>query len=78
MKFDVTFLQPRLEQVPELAASAETLGFDGFWVAETNSDPFLNLALAAEHSRDMTLGTAIVVAFPRSPAILAQSACISA
>ncbi len=74
MKFDVTFLQPRLEQVPELAASAETLGFDGFWVAETNSDPFLNLALAAEHSRDMTLGTAIAVAFPRSPAILAQSA----
>ena len=59
--------------MPTYAAAAEALGFDGFWVAETNSDPFLNLALAAEHSRQMTLGTAIAVAFPRSPAILALS-----
>ncbi len=74
MKFDVSFLQPRLEQMPAYAAAAEALGFDGFWVAETNSDPFLNLALAAEHSRRLTLGTAIAVAFPRSPAILAYTA----
>ena len=65
MKFDVSFLQPRLEQMPAYAAAAEALGFAGFWVAETNSDPFLNLALAAEHSQRMTLGTAIAVAFPR-------------
>lgn len=74
MKFDVSFLQPRLEQMPAYAAAAEALGFDGFWAAETNSDPFLNLTLAAEHSRRMTLGTAIAVAFPRSPAILAYTA----
>ncbi len=74
MKFDVSFLQPKLEQMPAYAVAAETLGFDGFWVAETNSDPFLNLALAVEHSRRLTLGTAIAVAFPRSPAILAYTA----
>ena len=74
MKFDVSFLQPKLEQMPAYAAAAETLGFDGFWVAETNSDPFLNLALAAEHTNEMTLGTAIAVAFPRSPAVLAYTA----
>ena len=74
MKFDVSFLQPRLEQMPAYAAAAEALGFDGFWVAETNSDPFLNLALAAEHSTRPTLGTAIAVAFPRSPAVLAYTA----
>lgn len=74
MKFDVSFLQPKLEQMPAYAAAAEALGFDGFWVAETNSEPFLNLALAAEHSNKMTLGTAIAVAFPRSPAILAYTA----
>ncbi|WP_374688036.1 TIGR03617 family F420-dependent LLM class oxidoreductase [Promineifilum sp.] len=74
MKIDVSFLQPQLEQMPTYAAAAEALGFDGFWVAETASDPFLNLALAAEHSRQMTLGTAIAVAFPRSPAILAYTA----
>jgi probable F420-dependent oxidoreductase len=74
VKFDVTFLQARLEEAPALARAAESLGFDGFWLAETSSDPFLNLTLAAEHSRALTLGTAIAVAFPRSPAILAQSA----
>ena len=40
MKFDVSFLQPKLEQMPAYAAAAEALGFAGFWVAETNSDPF--------------------------------------
>lgn len=74
MKFDVSFLQPKLEHMSAYAAAAEALGFDGFWVAETNSDPFLNLAVAAEHSARMTLGTAIAVAFPRSPAILAYTA----
>lgn len=74
MKIDVTFLQPKLEQMPAYAAAAEALGFDGFWAAETASDPFLNLALAAEHSRRLTLGTAIAVAFPRSPAVLAYTA----
>jgi len=74
MKFDVSFLQPRLEQMPAYATAAEALGFDGFWAAETSSDPFLNLTLAAEHSRKLTLGTAIAVAFPRSPAILAYTA----
>ncbi|MFO7663124.1 MAG: TIGR03617 family F420-dependent LLM class oxidoreductase [Chloroflexota bacterium] len=74
MKFDVTFLQPRLEQMPGYAAAAEALGFDGFWAAETTGDPFLNLTLAAEHSHRMTLGTAIAVAFPRSPATLAYLA----
>ena len=74
MKFDVSFLQPKLENMATYAGAAEALGFDGFWVAETNSDPFLNLTLAAEYTSKMTLGTAIAVAFPRSPAILAYTA----
>lgn len=74
MKIDVTFLQPQLAETPRLAVAAEALGFDGYWVAETSSDPFLNLTLAAEHSQSMTLGTAIAVAFPRSPAVLAYAA----
>ena len=74
MKFDVSFLQPRLEQISVYAATAEAFGFDGFWVAETSSDPFLNLTLAAEHTSKLALGTAIAVAFPRSPAILAYTA----
>jgi probable F420-dependent oxidoreductase len=74
MKFDTTILHPKLEEMATYAQAAEDLGFDGIWAAETNSDPFLNLLLAAEHSNRLTLGTAIAVAFPRSPAILAYTA----
>jgi alkanesulfonate monooxygenase SsuD/methylene tetrahydromethanopterin reductase-like flavin-dependent oxidoreductase (luciferase family) len=35
---------------------------------------FLPLALAAEHTRRVSLGTAIAVAFPRSPTIVAHTA----
>lgn len=74
MKFDVTILHPKLEEMAAYAQAAEDLGFDGIWAAETNSDPFLNLLLAAEHSNRLTIGTAIAVAFPRSPAVLAYTA----
>ena len=54
--------------------AAEAAGFDGIWTAETKADPFLPLVLAAEHSRRANIGTAIAVAFPRSPATLAYMA----
>ncbi len=41
---------------------------------ETQHDPFLPLALAAEHTQRLHLGTAIAVAFARSPAVLAYTA----
>src|SRR5439155_8117103 len=50
------------------------LGFDGLWTAETKHDPFLPLALAAEHTHRVSLGTAIAVAFPRSPTVVAHTA----
>jgi probable F420-dependent oxidoreductase len=72
MKFDVTLLTHDLKMMPSYALAAESLGFDGIWTAETSNDPFLPLTLAAEHSKRINLGTAIAVAFPRSPAILAH------
>jgi probable F420-dependent oxidoreductase len=57
-----------------LARDAEALGYDGLWTAETRHDPFLPLVLAAEHTRRVTLGTAIAVAFPRSPTVVAHTA----
>ncbi|MCB8945858.1 MAG: TIGR03617 family F420-dependent LLM class oxidoreductase [Ardenticatenaceae bacterium] len=74
MKFDVTVLNPRLGEMGALVQAAEALGFDGLWTAETNSDPFLPLAVAAEHSQRMNIGTAIAVTFPRSPTVLATMA----
>ena len=46
----------------------------GLWTAETSHDPFLPLALAAEHTERLELGTAIAVAFARSPVAVAQTA----
>jgi probable F420-dependent oxidoreductase len=74
MKFDVTLLSHNLNAMAQMAQTAESLGFDGLWTAETNHDPFFPLLLAAEHSQKLQLGTAIAVAFPRTPAILAQMA----
>lgn len=74
MKFDVTLLSHNLNNMPQMAQTAESLGFDGLWTAETNHDPFFPLLLGAEHSQTLQLGTAIAVAFPRTPAILAQMA----
>ena len=72
MKFDAALLATDLSEIPQLTRQIEAIGFDGIWVAETAHDAFLPLVLAAEHSERITLGTGIAVAFPRSPAILAQ------
>jgi probable F420-dependent oxidoreductase len=60
--------------VPEEARRAEALGLGCLWTAETRHDPFLPLAVAAAHTRRLGLGTAIAVAFPRSPMVLAHTA----
>ena len=72
MKFDASLLVHDLGQVPALAQFADATGFDGIWTFETAHEPFLPLVLAAEHSRCLTVGTSIAVAFARSPAILAS------
>ena len=43
-------------------------------ITETQRSPFLPLALVAEHSQRLNFGTAIAVAFARSPASLAYTA----
>lgn len=74
MKFDTGLLTPVLTDMPAYTRAAEAIGFDGLWTSETNADPFLPLAVAAEHSQKIELGTAIAVAFPRSPTTLAYLA----
>ncbi len=74
MEVDYTFpAGPALEAVPA-ARGAVQMGFDGFFTAETSHDPFLGLALAANECPDLTIGTGIAVAFPRSPMVVAQTA----
>jgi len=63
-----------LRSIPDYARKVEALGFDCLWSAETQHDPFLPLAIAATVTSRIKLGTAIAVAFPRSPMILAHIA----
>src|SRR5271165_4662342 len=58
--------------IAQAARSAEEIGYDGVWSAETGHDPFLPLAIAAEHTERVELGTGIVVAFGRNPMITAN------
>jgi probable F420-dependent oxidoreductase len=75
MQIDVVLSYEKgLHLAAEAARTAEALGFDGLWTAETQHDAFLPLVLAAEHTRRIQLGTAIAVAFARSPTELAYTA----
>lgn len=56
------------------ARAAEAIGFAALWTPETGHNPFLPLTLAAEHTTQMQLGTAVSIAFPRSPMVTAQIA----
>ncbi len=74
MKFDVTVFAKDLNAAASLAQTVEAYGFDGLWVAEAAHNPFLPLAHATLATDRITLGTAIAVAFPRSPLLMAQTA----
>lgn len=74
MKIDTTLLAGSLAEVPHVARAAEALGFDGLWTAEAGHDPFFPAVLAAEHTQRVEIGTAIAVAFPRSPMVFAHIA----
>ncbi|MGB7340428.1 MAG: TIGR03617 family F420-dependent LLM class oxidoreductase [Phototrophicaceae bacterium] len=74
MKFDVTIFPDDLNAIPDIAKKVEDMGFDGLWTAEAQHNPFLPLPLAANSTSTLELGTAIAVAFPRSPMVTAQIA----
>ena len=61
-----------LSKAGQSAREAEEAGYSGAWTAETAHDPFLPLALAAEHTSTMEIGTSIAVAFARNPMLLAN------
>jgi probable F420-dependent oxidoreductase len=63
-----------VRDVYEQAKRVESLGFDGLVVEETKDDPFQVLALAAQSTTTLRVGTAVAIAFPRSPYVTAMSA----
>ena len=63
-----------LHRVAADAALVESLGYDGLMTEETKDDPFVIMALAAPATRRIQLGTAVTIAFARSPTSMAMSA----
>ena len=72
MKVDGGLIATNLADVPARARALEAAGYDGGVTAEISSDPFLPLALAAEHTERLELMTSIAVAFARNPMLLAN------
>jgi probable F420-dependent oxidoreductase len=54
--------------------TAEERGYDGWFVGETAHDPLLACVVAGQASERLQVGTAITVAFPRSPMHAAYAA----
>ncbi len=74
MKIDAGVRVPNLLDMAQLVQAAEEVGFDGLWTNEIQHDPFLPLAIAAEHTRRIEIGTSIAVGFARSPTSIAHIA----
>ncbi len=74
MKIDVGLRGADLRTLGSEAAAYERLGVDGLWSYETAHDPFLPLFAAALATERPSLGTAIAVAFARTPFAMAQTA----
>ena len=65
---------PGIAAIAAAAHELESLGFDGVTTAEAGHDPFLPIAIAAEHTERVSMATNVAIAFPRSPMVTAQLA----
>ncbi len=74
MKLDALLETRDLAEVANAAKAAESIGFDAVWGPETGNDPLLAMALIAEHTNRVRLGTQVLIAFPRSPMVTAYGA----
>lgn len=74
MKVDYYYPPAPPENAGVAAREAAALGYDGFFTAETQYDPFFPITHAAVAAPELEFGTAIAVAFPRSPAVMAMTA----
>ena len=73
MKIDAS-ISADMTKVPAQVQRLESMGYDGVKIAELDHDPFLPLAIAAEHSDKIELITSVAVAFARNPMSMANIA----
>ena len=67
MLCDVVLRGAAITAVGAQAAQVEALGYAGVGVTETNGNPFLAAAQAAQATSRVRVSTAIALAFPRTP-----------
>jgi probable F420-dependent oxidoreductase len=74
MLTDLVLRAAPIGEVAARAAQVEALGFDAVGVTETNGNPFLAAAQAAQATSRVRVATAIALAFPRTPMDVAYTA----
>ncbi|MFD2092927.1 TIGR03617 family F420-dependent LLM class oxidoreductase [Blastococcus deserti] len=74
MLLDAALLSSGIDDVPATARDLEARGYAGVWASEVDHDPFLPLLSAGQATERLQVGTAIAVAFARSPMTLAMTA----
>jgi probable F420-dependent oxidoreductase len=72
MHVSMTVPTDDLGTVRSVYAELEEVGYDRAFSFEAKHDPFLALAVAGEHATRLELGTAIAIAFARTPMTLAN------
>jgi probable F420-dependent oxidoreductase len=63
-----------LQLIGPMAKMVEDAGFESCWAAETTNTAFVSAAVAIGATESIKVGTAIALAFPRSPTITAMTA----
>lgn len=74
MLLDAALLSTGIDDVPATARDLEARGYAGVWASEADHDPFLPLLSAGQATTRLQVGSAIAVAFARSPMTLAMTA----
>lgn len=74
MRLETTYMSQTLKDLADYGKRMEEMGYDSIVCPEAGHDPFLPLTILAEHTERIKLGTAVAIAFPRSPFVVAQMA----
>jgi len=74
MKVETTIMAGDIRTYGDTAKRLEEIGYDCVVTPEAGHDPFLPLMTVAEHTEHIKFGTAVAIAFPRSPMVTAQIA----
>jgi probable F420-dependent oxidoreductase len=71
---DAALLSTGVDDLAATARDLEARGYAGVWSSEADHDPFLPLLAAGQATSRLQVGTAIAVAFARSPMTVAMTA----